>query len=233
MPKTIQRSIYTDLFWGKNMDFAEGELFIPFCPNLIRFKAIYHLKTALDLWSRDFVKMHDFCISQIFNSYLKQLHLHGVLLCVTVVKSATVDPGALDGGRSRSPMNLHDVRNRLASFETAGGCKKYDLVGTRRQSRAPVQRKGRGATRGGAQMPQRVRNGRPGPHRGQKSDALRAHVPSQRFAPGDGVAVAKPPRMWNGESSPRGAAGRLFIPPPPKDTWPAHQHKQTARESCN
>ena len=67
-------------------------------------------------------------------------------------------------------------------------------------------------------MPQRVRNGRPGPHRGQKSDALRAHVPSQRFAPGDGVAVAKPPRMWNGESSPRGAAGRLFIPPPPKET---------------
>ena len=74
------------------MDFAEGELFIPFCPILIRFKAIYHLKTALDLWSRDLVKMHDFCISQIFNSYLKQLHLHGVLLCVTVVKSATVDP---------------------------------------------------------------------------------------------------------------------------------------------
>lgn len=97
------------------MDFAEGELFIPFCPNLIRFKAIYHLKTALDLWSRDFVKMHDFCISQIFNSYLKQLHLHGVLLCVTVVKSATVDPRrgrssislSLGGGeKSRSPMNI-------------------------------------------------------------------------------------------------------------------------------
>ena len=83
------------------MDFAEGELFIPFCPNLIRFKAIYHLKTALDLWSRDFVKMHDFCISQIFNSYLKQLHLHGVLLCVTVVKSATTVDPALVGGRSR------------------------------------------------------------------------------------------------------------------------------------
>ena len=85
------------------MDFAEGELFIPFCPILIRFKAIYHLKTALDFWPRDFVKMHDFCIFQIFNSYLKQLHLHGVLLCVTVVKSATVGPGALEiGGGAKS-----------------------------------------------------------------------------------------------------------------------------------
>ena len=232
MPKTIQRYIYTDLFWGKNMDFAEGELFIPFCPILIRFKAIYHLKTALDFWPRDFVKMHDFCIFQIFNSYLKQLHLHGVLLCVTVVKSATVDPaGALDGGRSRSPMNLHDVRNRLASFETAGGCKVRSRRYTPTKPRRCRERAG--VRRAGAQMPQRVRNGRPGPHRGQKSDALRAHVPSQRFTPGDGVAVAKPPRMWNGESSPRGAAGRLFIPPPPKDTWPAHQHKQTARESCH
>ena len=94
------------------MDFAEGELFIPFCPNLIRFKAIYHLKTALDFWPRDFVKMHDFCIFQIFNSYLKQLHLHGVLLCVTVVKSARLTRGgalrslSLGGEKSRSPMNI-------------------------------------------------------------------------------------------------------------------------------